>query len=497
MLWFATAAVGNDAFDLFSPRPIPAGAKKSAAENTPCPLDVNVSALSSGNLSEGTWIRCEPEPGVVFTAQVSRVVVDVNGAVSLLAPLDDHEFGFISLSAHGDRALGEIRLPGQQRRYEIRFDPPQNVHVAADLADRDLDELPPGPAVIPPLSARSADPVRKATAANDVAADANTTIDVMIVYTPAAATWAASSGGGINNVVAQAMNRAQQSMDNSSIPITLRLIHSAQVSYTESGNSNTDLDRLQKTSDGYMDVVHTWRTSYGADIVCLMTTASDTGGLGYLLNTTGGLPTYAFNLTRVQQAANTYTVVHEMGHNMGAHHHKEQNTQPGPGLFSYSAGWRWTGTNNARYCSVMTYDSGTYFADGLSHVRVGYFSNPGVNYMGVASGHAADGDNARTLREVRGTIAAYRRAPAQAFSFSAVALDNRVMLRWSNPTNSGFASQTVLVRHGSTNYPAATNQGSFVYQGTDQQFLHTNVVARQPNYYTIWASDDGSSFIEP
>jgi hypothetical protein len=188
----------------------------------------------------------------------------------------------------------------------------------------------------------------------------------------------------------------------------MTLVHSSEISYTESGDSGDDLERLTYTSDGYLDDVHTWRNQYGADLVVLFTYVNDVGGIAWLLNTTSGEPEYGFSITRVQQASWTYTTIHEMGHNMGCHHHKEQNTQPGPGLFSYSAGWRWIGTDNGKYCSVMTYESGQYFADGQTHTRVGYFSNPDIVYQGVATGDAADGDNARTIREVKDVVSTYR-----------------------------------------------------------------------------------------
>lgn len=475
--------------------------QRGAVERPSYPLDLNLDALASGSITVGTRLRCEPEPGVFFTARVSRIDVDVNGTLSLLAPLEDREYAFLSVSASGSQALGEIRLPDEQRRYLIQFDAPQNGHVSEDWADPEMDELMPGPAITPPLPDTihpAADSRRTpSTEEEPVFLDAgNTVIDLMIVYTPAALTYAGGTAG-INNVIAQAMTRAQACMDNSQIPVTFRLAHSAQITYTESGNSNTDIARLQNTSDGYMDEVHAWRDTYGADVVHLLTTANDTGGLGYLLNTTAGLPAWAFSLTRVQQAATTYTVIHEVGHNMGAHHHKAQNVQPGPGLYSYAAGWRWTGTNGSRYCSVMTYEAGTYFADGLSHTRVGWFSSPSTTYQGAATGDAADGDNARCLSNVRTVVAAYRTAASTNFWCRAVALNDRVLLRWEDPLDCGFSNPTVLIRYGLTNYPAATNQGTFVYQGTNQSFLHTNVVSGQPHYYTIWATHDGTTFIEP
>ncbi len=498
-LWILgiSTAVGQDPLDLFSPSPVSPSARKTTAATDTHPLDIHFEALLSGAVVSNTLIRCEPEPGIFFTARVSRIETDVNGTLTLWAPLEGREFAHFSLSVTENQALGEILLPDEQRRYVIRFDAANNQNVAGTLTDEQVDELPSSPSIVPPLPSPTVSNAKKTSLPlSDIANDGNTVIDLLIVYTPAAATWAGGTAG-INNVIAQAMSRAQTAMDNSHIAITFRLAHSTQISYTESGSSNTDIDRLQKTSDGHMDSVHTLRNQYGADIVTLMTTASDTGGLGYLLDSTSGMPTYAFNLTRVQQSATSYTVIHEVGHNMGAHHHKAQTVQPGPGLYSYAAGWRWTGTNGLRYCSVMSYDSGTYFSDGLTHTRVGYFSNPNVNHQGVSTGDAANGDNARTLSNIRGVVSAYRAAASLPFWCSATPLNNQIQLRWEDPLECGFSSKIVHIRSGSTNYPAATNQGTFVYQGTADSFLHTNPVSRQPNYYTIWLSNDGATFVEP
>ena len=49
--------------------------------------------------------------------------------------------------------------------------------------------------------------------------------------------------------------------------------------YTPTGQLNTDLSRLEGTNDGHIDNVHTLRDQYGADLVSLLTTDSDFGGL--------------------------------------------------------------------------------------------------------------------------------------------------------------------------------------------------------------------------
>jgi hypothetical protein len=61
----------------------------------------------------------------------------------------------------------------------------------------------------------------------------------------------------------------------------------------------------------------------------------------------------------------------------------------------------------------MTYED--FDHDGKDeYERVAHFSNPAVDYISGstnATGDAADGDNARTIREMRAVLAAYRKAP--------------------------------------------------------------------------------------
>jgi hypothetical protein len=201
------------------------------------------------------------------------------------------------------------------------------------------------------------------------------------------------------------MQSAQLGMDNSLVDVTMRLVYSALVNYTESGSSDTDLNRLTANGDGFMDEVHTWRNTYGADLVHLFTRVEDTGGLGWLLNTPSGNAASGFCLGRVQQVASTFTTVHEWGHNMGCGHCADQLTQPGPGLFSYSSGWHWVGNDSQRYCSIMSY---TDDFNGPVYTQVAYFSNPSVSYKGVPTGHVTQADNARTIRDVKTVVSNYR-----------------------------------------------------------------------------------------
>ncbi len=214
-------------------------------------------------------------------------------------------------------------------------------------------------------------------------------------------------------------------LDNSETLTDVELVHTAEVDYTEfvkresSGDlvndSKIDLERLQDQEDGYMDEVHDWRDQHFADLVVLLADVSDVAGISYLLNDQYGSPDYAFSLVKVKHVFINYTFVHEIGHNLGLHHHKEQNVEDGPGLFEYSAGWRWEGEDDQGdsqwYNTVMSYSSGDYFENGLTSITRPYFSNPDVYLNGYPTGHREDGDNARTVREIRDVVAAYRDDP--------------------------------------------------------------------------------------
>jgi hypothetical protein len=94
-----------------------------------------------------------------------------------------------------------------------------------------------------------------ADAALSASTDAEcTTIDVMVVYTDDVATASAAIGTEIQ----LAIDETNQSYVNSNMGQRLRLVHSAEVDYEESGD-NTDLSRLVNPSDGHLDDVHTWR----------------------------------------------------------------------------------------------------------------------------------------------------------------------------------------------------------------------------------------------
>jgi hypothetical protein len=375
-----------------------------------CTVDLSAKILLPSGLSKGDEILLNLPKGAAPVAIIDHVAKDTMGITTIRGRFIDDPAGYIILSTDGSTVLADISLPDMKIRRFIKSKKGTHYLVEPDTESLKALEGDAGPTapqdqrLTPPST-----PVIASEGGNVVplaGVGDPATIDVMVAYTPAAKTWANANEGGISNVINQLMAKAQLACDNSQTYITMRLVHAPEVAYTETANANTDLNCLTYT-DGVMDDVHALRTTYGADLVVLLELTESTGGIGWLLNTASGLPSYGFSITRVQQASWTYTTIHEIGHNMGCGHHKLQNTQPGPGLYTYSAGWRWI-YNTTYYCDLMTYTAGSYFADGITHERVAYFSDPAISLNGIPTGHATDGNNALTLRQVKHTVAAYR-----------------------------------------------------------------------------------------
>lgn len=257
---------------------------------------------------------------------------------------------------------------------------------------------------------KASDLVRKMQSVDD-----ETTIKLMIVYASGALNWMLTFGS-VENVVNQSMALSQEALDVSNTKVILDLAHVAHVNYQETGlGGSALLNQLRINGDGIMDEVHSWRNTFEADIVSLFAFLSDVGGVGYLPSSPAGDDRLGFNVNRVQQMASTYTLIHEIGHNMGNMHSRNQAASaasPAGGVFPYSTGWRWIGSDNVSYASVMTYESSPL--DGVVSRRTPHFSNPQISFAGVPTGTASfsdpfgPADNARSMREMKDVIASYR-----------------------------------------------------------------------------------------
>ncbi len=387
-------------------------------------VELNHHFLKSDGFRAGQVIYLDMPDGERLTAFVEKFAEDINQTLTLRAKIEGSEFGYALISQSNGRYLGRINIPERREYYQLISSQGRESYLVKVDRTKHRHTNKHGPIIPPPgkgLEISGSSGAVRAKSRKAAGPDGLAIIDLMIVYTPLSSSWADAYSGGINNVIAQAMHLAQLTLDNSDTSIVLRLVLSRQVNHTESPRGAVELYRIRSSPEnpgpqnyegyqinGYMDEIHLWRDQFGADLVAYFPHVSDCEGMAFLLNEPDGRPDYSFSLTNISVAASSYTHIHEVGHNLGAHHHYYQNFQPGPGIFHYSSGWRWTGYDENNYCSVMTYEPGYFFPDNIDHVRVPLFSNPEILHHDVEAGHPFYGDNARTLRETKHVVASYR-----------------------------------------------------------------------------------------
>lgn len=241
-----------------------------------------------------------------------------------------------------------------------------------------------------------------------------TTVDVMIVYTPAALDYVGGEAN-MNDLITNTVQQANEVHQNSDTQVYLNLVHTAETDYTEVAY-DTDLQNLTYQNDGFMDEVHTLRDEHNADFVCLFEVLERVTGVGWQLDDPAGNPDDAFSTVSLYyEPIDNYTFVRNLALNMGCGYSKTQTYQPPqlPGIFSCSHGWQWDDSQSLYdgYCTVMTMADFDNNGIDFEYQNVPHFSNPDISYAGATNsptGDSADGDNARTIRELRTVFEGYR-----------------------------------------------------------------------------------------
>jgi len=389
---------------------------------------INPSLQNAKSVRVGDLVALELFEGKSYTAKVVKAGTSANGNFTLTLRLPDYPLGYAMVTtSNRGRSLVSISIPELGLRFGSRFNTTFNECYLIEIDERKVEyihsvndalmipksiELSGSDRTNSPIAARAPAPPNPFDNPNVEA-----TISLLVVYTPEVARSSyVRVRGGIENAIEEMIAYGNIALSNSLTGITLTLAHAAQVSYIEDGDMYNALGRLQNPNDGYMDEVHEMRRQYQADLVQLLVTDSNWGGLAFGLQTTAGMYEWGFSTVLISQA--DQTSIHEIGHNLGLGHGANMIDAPLHCLFDYSYGWDWTGTslnprNTNQYCSVMSYESGNYYTDRVPRYRVPYFSNPDVVHQGQPTGNAARADAARSLREIKHIVAFYsdRAAP--------------------------------------------------------------------------------------
>jgi len=235
--------------------------------------------------------------------------------------------------------------------------------------------------------------------------------DLMIVYTQGACDSAANIVGADCSQIEADIQTAVADMNlaytESGINIFSNVTSIRKINYNDAGvSSGTMLGELRLTNDGIMDEVHTWRNEDGADLVALI--ANGTGcGIAY----SPASESSAFSVTDESCLVGNRTMSHEIGHNQGALHDRDQHSDGISGNYNYGFKRCSDGSDEdfgaPYFRTVMSYSC-------AGAPRVGRYSNPNITYLGVPQGidpnvnPARGAFNARRLNETATNVAGFR-----------------------------------------------------------------------------------------
>ena len=356
---------------------------------------------------------------VTFAAIVERVDTRANG-FSLAGRLEGIEHGRFNLVVHDNVVAGVVRA-GQAGTYHVRF-LGDGRHVV-----RQIDPAAFPPCGVTPEGTRHLHEILSNLAVNDLyrtgsssnpvhdrSADDGSVHDILVLYSDVTRE-AAGGTPAIRGQIQLAVDGANAAYSDSGVASRLRLVHMEEVAYDEDTGWDGYMDhliRLGVPDDGYFDHIHELRDRLGADLVSLIVEDTDPDLLG---NRTCGMapvmqelsPDFeflAFSVVSRECSGDNWTLAHEVGHNQGCAHDRDNASVEG--LFPYSYGYHFTG-NSRGWGTIMAYDDPEN-----TWQRVGHFSNPSISYDGAATGvpigSPGEAHNVATINSSRVIVAGFR-----------------------------------------------------------------------------------------
>jgi hypothetical protein len=329
-----------------------------------------------------------------YAGVVKSVYKGALGSTNWVGTLSDVPGGYFYLVSVDGAFIAHVA--STQGIYEVSYASP-NVYRVVQLDQSQFVDEPAG-----------WNPQGGATPVADVSANADpaSRIDVMVVYT-AAALAGEGSLPAMKARIALAITETNQGYANAGVTPRLRLVHIEKVSYTESGDIQTDVNREQNPSDGFMDNIHSLRNVYGADMVSLI--VENGGGYCGIAYTIMATASQAFDVVQRNGCmTGYYSFGHEFGHLQGARH--DVYVDPTNTPYAYGHGYVHTSTSASnRWRTIMAYDNKCNAA-GYSCTRLQYWSNntktapsPYSGTMGAANAH-----NYTVLNNTASTVANFR-----------------------------------------------------------------------------------------
>ncbi|MDX1485510.1 MAG: M12 family metallo-peptidase [Alphaproteobacteria bacterium] len=408
-----------------------------------------------------------------------RVSGDGRG-VTWLGQVEGAQGGMVAITTRDGLINGFI---DDGRRYWVIENAGQGLY---KLFEIDTSQTPPPAA---PLG-QANEPGGESGAGGGTQAAGGTVIqDLLVAFTPEVT---ARYGGvtatvnAINNHVA-AIN---QSYSNSQVNIQMNLVGTVELGQAQSGNMSTTLSRLRSTTDGYYDEVHPLRDELGADLVAMLTTETGYCGIAYLNHPQfSGEDRYAFSVTSAYSgyACLPLTLPHEIGHNQGLCHNREETGCTNP-AYAYGYGYRVCGS----FRTIMSYSC-------TGATRIYHIANPAVLYNGMPTGilHSVDPNNSseasRALNDSAADVAAWRAgcavvsAPAAPTLLAAAAASStEIGLSWTDNASDETAFEVERSPDG-TSWTKIATVGASGDTGNTVNFNDTGLAASTTYHYQVRA----------
>jgi hypothetical protein len=336
-----------------------------------------------------------------YKAIVKQVSKSYSSATGITAQILNTEFGYCFISISEKNIAISVELPQINEYFSTKKE-----NGVIYLQKQKLSEVRQGGECTHSTEAEKQSaqkiPVLKAISPTQPDNPNPVTLNILAAYTPAAKAYTVQNGDDIENLINLSIMRSNLVLSNSQTNVTLNLVHTQEVNYTETSNPNNDLANLRNPEDGLADEVHALRTRYDAALVTLIIGElnSNVLGAGYIPNDDEyGNAKSAFSVVRVKTIPDDYTMIHEIGHNFGCGHHTQTDNIS---LYSYSHGYKDMTTLGTMFSTIMSYER----TGGLYSPRIPYFSDPNMQFEGTAIGSSA-ANNAKTIRQMKAVLATY------------------------------------------------------------------------------------------
>ncbi|PKO12062.1 MAG: hypothetical protein CVU39_25935 [Chloroflexi bacterium HGW-Chloroflexi-10] len=447
---------------------------------------------------------------LTLTAVLDRLEAGYEGGFIWQGHLEGVEMSEVLLAANQGILAGKIAWPGSV--YTIRYSGSEH-----EIAQIDQVALGSGLEPIP------VDSAPLTTAESETPADASAKasgyrpiVDLMVVYT-ADARSAAGGTTAMHNEIQMMVAEGNMAYANSDVNQRFQLVYMGEVAYTETNNASLDLGRLRTPDDGFLDEALTWRNTYHADTVSMITQTGGCG-LGYVMTTvSSGFEDTAFNVGTRTCFIGNVGMPHEQGHNMGLNHDWYLNSNLNP--FPFAHGYAYPA---GQFRTIMAYNT-LCTASGTSCTTLPYFSNPAIAYNGAPMGVASDGpincvsgqttpvdpttcaaDNRLALNMTAATVTQFRNG--QITWTGAVSSDWQTAANWTIPLGrpgATTASARVPLNIDSVYIPASPAGGRFPsISGGSARAFHVTLASGARlqmsggslEVYGNWTEDAGAIF---